>query len=138
MLRATQPFRLLGAEGCCDTAIRPGKPAFRGLVYRSGPWRRDRKDAAFSFNQDIARIGGRRRDECNPAGLPRRRLLADPLRQRPRLPKATASQQLPDLPPIPGWRELIWPRDSWPRILDRISKFAGGGTSHRSQLQSAM
>jgi hypothetical protein len=90
------------------------------------------------FNQGVARIGGRARDESYPARLPRRRTLADPVRQRPRLPEALAGQQLPYLPPIPGWRELIWPREGWPRVLDRIGRFASEGTSHRSQLQFAM
>src|ERR1700730_1815867 len=136
MLRAAQPFRLLGAEGCRDGAIWPGKPPFRGLVYRPAPWRRDRKNAALAFDQYIASIGSGRRDERNPARLSECCLLADPLRQSSRFPKATASEQQPDLPPIPGRRELIWPRDSGPRILKRVGKLRSERTSHRSQLQS--
>src|SRR3984893_5075403 len=135
MLRAAQPFRLLGAEGCRDGAIWPGKPPFRGLVYRPAPWLRDRKNAALACYQYIASIGCGRRDERNPARLSECCLLADPLRQRPCLPKATASEQQPDLPPIPGRRELIWPRYSGPRILKRVSKLRSE-ISHRSQLQS--
>ena len=71
MLRTAQSFRLFGTECRCDCAVRPGQPPFRGLVDWPEPWRRDRKDAAFAFNQNVARIGCRGRDECNPAGLPR-------------------------------------------------------------------
>jgi hypothetical protein len=131
MLGTAQTVGLLGAECRRNDAIRPGQPPFRGLVDRPAPWRRDRKNPAFAFDQDIARIGGGCRDECDPAGLPRGRLLAHPLCQGTGFSKTASSEQQPDLPPIAGWPKLVWPRDSGPGIFQRISELCSKGISHR-------
>ena len=62
-----QPFRLLGAEGRRDGAIRPGQPSLRGLVDGPEPRRRYRQNATLSFDQDVARIGGGGGDDGDPA-----------------------------------------------------------------------
>src|SRR4029077_480149 len=110
MLGTAQPFRLLGAKGRGDGSVRPGQAPLRGLVYRPAPWRRHRENAALSFYQDIARIGGGRRDDANPAGPSRGALTAYPFCQGAGLAKAAAGEQEPDRP-IAGRRELIWPGD---------------------------
>ena len=115
MLGTAQSFGLLGTKCRRDGAIRPAQASFRGLVDRPEPRRCDRKNAAVSFNPDIARIGGGGRDEGNPRGLSGRRLLTHPFCQRARLSKAPAGEQQPDLPPIARRRELVAPRDRWPR-----------------------
>jgi len=50
------------------------------------------ENAALSFHQDIARIGGDRRDESDPAGLSRGRLTAYPFCQGARFAKAAAGE----------------------------------------------
>ena len=134
MLGTAQSFGLLGTKGRRQGAIRPGQPSFRGLVDRSEPWWRNGKNAAFSFNQDIARIGGGGRDEGNPAGLSGCRLLTHPFCQRARLSKTPASEQQPDLPPTARWRQLVWARHRRPGSFQRIGELCSEGTSHRPQL----
>src|SRR5207302_8893920 len=127
MLRTAQSFGLLGTKRRGHSAIRPGQPSFRGLVDRPEPWRRDRQNAAFSFDQDIARIGGGGRDEGDPAGLTGCCLLAYPFCQGAGLSKTPARQQQPDLPPIARWRELVWPRDRRPAIFQRVRELRREG-----------
>jgi hypothetical protein len=69
-----------------------GQPSFRGLVDRLEPGRGDRQNAALSFHQDIARIGGGGRDEGNSASLTGSCLLAHPFRQCPGLAKTPARE----------------------------------------------
>ena len=56
---------------------------------------------------------------------------------RPEVPdviKAPAGEQQPDLPPIARRRELVAPRDRWPRSFQGIGELRSEGTSHRPQL----
>src|SRR5690242_11804876 len=101
----------------------------------AGTWRRDGKNAAFSFDQDIACIGGGGRDEGDPAGLSVCRLVAYPFCQRAGLSKTTAREQQPDLPPIAWWRELVWPGDCRPGILQGVGELRRS-EEHTSELQS--
>src|SRR5437868_11682271 len=133
MLGTAQPFRLLGTEGRRNGAIRPGQPPFRGLVSRPKPWRRDRENAAVSFDQNVADIGGGGRDEGDPAGPSRSRLMADPFCQGAGLAKAPTRKQQPNLP-IPRWRQLVGTRDRRPGSPQRISELRGEWISHSRRL----
>src|SRR5690349_24751324 len=130
MLGSAQSFGLLGTKCRRHGAVRPSQPSFGGLVNRPEPWRRDGKNAAFSFDQDIARIGGGGRDEGDPAGLSGCRLVAYPFCQRAGLSKTTAREQQPDLPPFAWWRELVWPGDCRPGIFQGVGELRGEGISH--------
>jgi hypothetical protein len=61
-------------------------------IDRPEPRRGDRQNAALSFHQDIARIGGGGRDEGNSASLTGSCLLAHPFRQCPGLAKTPARE----------------------------------------------
>src|SRR5215469_14208942 len=98
MLGTAQSFRLLRAKRRCNGTVRPSEPSLRGFVDRPEPWRRDRQDAAFSLDQDIAGIGGSCGDKRDPAGLARCHLTAYPLSQGAGLAKTAAGKQQPDLP----------------------------------------
>src|SRR5215470_4840065 len=134
MLGTAQPFRFLRAKGRGDGAVRPSQAPFRGLVYGPAPRRCHREKAALSFDQDVARVGGGRRDDGDPAGLSGCRLPARPLCQGPRLTKSTTSEKEPDRPIAGGW-QLIWPGDGGPGIRERSDQLRREGISHRSLLR---
>src|SRR5690349_22701638 len=110
MLGSAQSFGLLGTKCRRDRAIRPSQPSFRGLVDRPEPWRRDGKNAAFSFDQDIARIGRGGRDEGDPAGLSGCCLVAYPFCQGAGLNMTAFADEVANARIWAGFHYRFWTR----------------------------
>ena len=122
----TTPFRLIGRIGGGDRTVGPCQPALAGLVKRALRIGRNRQNAGFALNHNIARVGRSRSHQGDPT-TPRLDLRPHPFGAATGLAKAAPSHQQP-YPPGSYGRQLFGPGAIAPIVFERVG-FAG---RHRS------